>query len=246
MHGCISIIACEVFRAELELLIEEFQFSYTVHFLPQGLHDDPDQLRVRVQGAIDELESSPCPPDRIFLFYGFCGRGLSGVVSKRTPLVLPRIHDCIPLLLGIPQKEKNALAGSEKTFWMSPGWLKYSQLPFATNRKRRFEEYKEKFGEDSANYLIDMEYSWLSEYTSAGLICWDELDRMSPGIEKTADFVARDAGLEVRKVRGSRQYMLEFLNGAENEDLFFTLPPRNTLSLSLTGDFLATPSDEVE
>lgn len=67
-------------------------------YLEQGLHDTPDGLRHRVQQAVGTLEAES--ETVIFLAYGLCGRGLTGVIGRTAALILPRVHDYIPVLLG--------------------------------------------------------------------------------------------------------------------------------------------------
>lgn len=43
------LIACEVFRPELERLTRAMRNAPEVTYLEQGLHDTPDELRRRVQ-----------------------------------------------------------------------------------------------------------------------------------------------------------------------------------------------------
>ena len=50
------LIACEVFRPELERLTRAMRNAPEVTYLEQGLHDTPDELRRRVQQAVDALE----------------------------------------------------------------------------------------------------------------------------------------------------------------------------------------------
>ena len=47
------LIACEVFRPELERLTRAMRNAPEVTYLEQGLHDTPDELRRRVQQAVD-------------------------------------------------------------------------------------------------------------------------------------------------------------------------------------------------
>ena len=51
------LIACEVFRPELERLTRAMRNAPEVTNLEQGLHDTPDELRRRVQQAVDALEA---------------------------------------------------------------------------------------------------------------------------------------------------------------------------------------------
>jgi hypothetical protein len=70
-----------------------------VLILPGGLHDRPDELRARLQDAIDAAAKvEDC--DGIVIGYGICGRGTVGIKAPRVPLVFPRVHDCIALFMG--------------------------------------------------------------------------------------------------------------------------------------------------
>ena len=111
------LIACEVFRPELERLTRAMRNAPEVTYLEQGLHDTPDELRRRVQQAVDALEAKG--ETVIFLAYGLCGRGLTGVTGHTATLILPRVHDCIPVLLGATQEQANESSLGGGTYWLS-------------------------------------------------------------------------------------------------------------------------------
>ena len=79
-----------------------------MNFLEQRLHDYPEKLRSAFQGLVDAFEQENDGPLAVLCGYGLCGRGLSGVHASRATLVFPKLHDCIPLLLGLDQKGANA------------------------------------------------------------------------------------------------------------------------------------------
>ena len=68
------LIACEVFRPELERLMRGMADAPEVAWLEQGLHETPDDLRRKVQEAVDAFEARGA--QTILLAYGLCGRGL--------------------------------------------------------------------------------------------------------------------------------------------------------------------------
>ena len=102
----LAAVACEVFRRELTAASEKSRSAVETHWLPQGLHDTPDELRRRLTETLAEIEraDAQAPPDgrldAIVLCYGLCGGGLAGVRAGRLPLVQPRTDDCIGVLLG--------------------------------------------------------------------------------------------------------------------------------------------------
>ncbi|MFR4118912.1 MAG: DUF1638 domain-containing protein [Bilophila wadsworthia] len=115
-----------------------------INFLEQRLHDYPEKLRSAFQGLVDAFEQENDGPLAVLCGYGLCGRGLCGVHASRATLVFPKLHDCIPLLLGLDQKGANASSREGATYWIGPGWMKYFWFPFIWNRIDVFPY--EKFG----------------------------------------------------------------------------------------------------
>lgn len=234
------VIACKVFQAELEYLQQMLDIRCHIRYLEQGLHDTPKILQKQLQDAITETENE-YKPNEILLAYGLCGRGFCGVHSQKSVLVVPKVHDCIPLLLGIEQCEQ----GTEKyCYWMSEGWLKYSQIPFVQNRNLRFAHYCEKFGESSARYLIDMERQGLKHYLCAKNILWKNL----PCVEETRQngkITAADAGLSYQECYGSDSYLRELLFGGKNKKYFIHLNPQETLEITIHGELVGIPCPKV-
>ncbi len=148
-----AVVACKVFYQEILEIIEKHGYqNITVEFLPQGLHNKPDssQMKDKIQDKIDELEERE-DFDYIILAYGYCSGGVEGLKTRRAKLVVPKVHDCIPLLLGEEEagEEIAAEAGagsgdgagdgveagagtgvganegnnSDKTYFLSRGWI---------------------------------------------------------------------------------------------------------------------------
>ncbi len=227
------IIACEVFRPELEHLTKNGQHEVHITYLKQGLHDTPDKLRETLQEHIDNLEAEH-DLDFIGLAYGFCGRGLYGITSKKATLIVPRVHDCIPVLLGTGPEDTTVRAEEfGKTYWLSAGWIKYSQLDHITEREKRYQQYIEDYGQDSADYLMEVEHSWRLNYTNACLILWDGLE--SEQLNNEALYVAQDMTLPLTTYKGKTWYLEELIAGGTNEKNFFHILPNHTLNITGLG-----------
>ena len=105
-----KVIACAVFNREISLLSATSRATLDVTWIRQGLHSYPDLLRKEIQREIDRAEAPLEGPDQvarppeeysaIILGFGMCSRAVSGLKTKRLPLVMPRSHDCIGILLG--------------------------------------------------------------------------------------------------------------------------------------------------
>ena len=92
-----ELISCEVLFREMCHAVARSPHQVNVRFLSKGLHDQGGAgMRRALQQKIDE--SPDC--DAILLGYALCGNGLHGLEARRTPLVMPRAHDCIALLMG--------------------------------------------------------------------------------------------------------------------------------------------------
>lgn len=228
----IHIIACEVLRPELEMLSADMQSPPPMTFLEQKLHDYPDKLRSTFQEFVHTFEQEDPGPLTILCGYGLCGRALCGVHASRATLVFPRIHDCIPLLLGLGQKEANASSREGGTYWITPGWLKYFLIPFHLESYRRFALYEEKFGAAKAARMVKAEDALLKNYTKACHIRWPEMgDTYVP----EASEVARVTSLPYAEIRGSSAYLGELLSGGKDPEKFLHLSPGQTIDMDVEG-----------
>src|SRR5512133_2415672 len=90
--GRLVVLACKVIEDELRpLLAPNVEFRS----VEQGLHRHPEKLQESLQQEIDSIDA-----DEILLGYGLCGKGVVGLKSSVARLVVPRVDDCISLLLG--------------------------------------------------------------------------------------------------------------------------------------------------
>ncbi len=160
-------IACETLARECFQAGAKSQHTVDLYFLPFGAHDHPDNLRRLLQNAIDEV-SGRC--DYILLAFGLCGGGTAGLVARETPLVIPRAHECITILLGSKDLYLREFGAHPKTYYFMPGWIDRKDahrdmhiLGGAADQARR-QEWAERFGEDNAAHLAEKENEWLAQY----------------------------------------------------------------------------------
>lgn len=165
-------IACEVIARECYRAAANSSHVVTLFIQAFGLHDRPDDLRAVLQAEIDK--ATDC--DYVLLAYGLCSRGTADLVARETPVIIPRSHDCIALLLGSHERYQTEFAGHPGTYYYSPGWIErkegeVSQGGFEIVKDRqaeeRFQEYVEKYGEDNARFLMEQESQWLANYNRA-------------------------------------------------------------------------------
>ena len=166
----LKVISCAVLEREFGLCASRSQNEVEVFLLEQGLHNTPEELRRRTQEAIDQTQQRDF--DAIILGYGLCCRGTVGLTAKRTRLVIPRGHDCITFLLGSKEKYREYFDEHPGVYWYSTGWIKHNDQPSRSRYEKVLAEYTAKYEPDNAEYLIEIEQSWTTNYKLATYIDW--------------------------------------------------------------------------
>ncbi len=162
----VAIITCAVLELEVAHYCKALPNVVHVELLEQGLHNEPPKLRCELQKAIDRVERI-AEVEAIVLGYGLCSRGIEGVSTLRAKLVVARAHDCITLLLGSKERYAEYVARFPGTYWYSPGWNKHHVPPGKERYDRLYQEYVQKYGEDNAQFLMETEQAWFSQYSRA-------------------------------------------------------------------------------
>lgn len=115
----LTIIACEVMKEEL-LAIEAI-WPVQFRFVSMGLHRWPERLKLELARMM--AEDIPNNTTAVVFAFGLCGGALAGLKAPRVPLIIPRVHDCIPLLIGSQREYQSELEREKGTFFLSGGWL---------------------------------------------------------------------------------------------------------------------------
>lgn len=149
--------------------------------------------------------------------YGLCSNGLAGIMSLGTPLIIPRAHDCITLLLGSRDHYRLLFDTNPGTYWFSPGWLERGWQPSEAKYKYLLSFYTDRYGVENAEYLMDMEQSWIKEYKQAIYIAWKEFDDLTWGREETKK-AAEFLKWAYNEVDGDKGLMQRILGGVFRDD----------------------------
>lgn len=91
----IVVVACQIFKEMLEDFLPD-EIASEATWLDYGLHRIPKKIRISVQEIIEQIET----PSLILLGYGLCGNGITGIKSGKHTLLIPRMDDCITMMLG--------------------------------------------------------------------------------------------------------------------------------------------------
>ncbi|MCC5850874.1 MAG: DUF1638 domain-containing protein [Verrucomicrobia bacterium] len=226
-----SLLACDVFREELEAL--ELPLP-PVRWLEMGLHDRPDELRRRLQAEIDALDAEP-GDDPILLLYGLCGGGLNGITARRRPLVLPRAHDCIALLLGSNERHQEIQKACAGTYFYSRGWIRERRVPGPDRPDWLRELYAEKFDEEMIEELIEADREAFDPYEQALFI-------RTPASGEGEAYCQRCAahlGWRFTAAEADTRWLEDFFKGNWDEKRFVILSPGQSLRASGNAEIFA-------
>lgn len=222
-----GVVTCAVLEDEVRRLARALPEVGPVEVLPPVLHREPALLREGIREAVGRLEARP-EVREIVLVYGLCGRGTVGVSSRRVRLVLPRVHDCIALLLGDRDRYEREVRAHPGTYWTSAGWIRCDLLPAADREEARRLEYERRYGPDNADYLLALERSWTGAYERVVYVDSAlERDRSEEAKEW-----ARSCGLRFERVAGDPRLLEDLLAGRWDEERFVVLEPGQVLLAS--------------
>ncbi|MDP6438177.1 MAG: DUF1638 domain-containing protein [Candidatus Brocadiia bacterium] len=230
----IKVIACGVFERELELLAKESRLECQVELLDAGLHSRPRELKARLQDAVDRTPAERF--ERIAIFYGLCGRGTVGIISRDVPLVLPRVHDCIGMFLGGAERYWEQFRACPGTFYMTPGWFENKTHPDShrlTALRRRwsprddphFPEWEDAYGEENAGMIAEFFHSWHRNYSRIALINngLGDIERY----RQHAHLLAEASGWDFEELQGELAFMRALAIGPHDDGLFLVVPPHH-------------------
>ena len=214
------VLACTTIRQELEKAAREARCDYPFVWVESGMHLVPANLRRRLQEELDRITGV----DRVLLAFGFCGHAVLGLKAREFELVLPRVDDCITLLLGSEQnRERCTREGG--TYFLTRGWLEDE-----INIWKEYQAVRARFGAERTAAIYRR---MLVHYRFLGLIDTGayDLQALFPRVRE----IAATLELEAKVVPGSDSYLRKFFNGPWDSADFVTIPPATSIELSHLG-----------
>jgi hypothetical protein len=212
-----------------------------IRLFERGLHNEPKTLQQRLQEAIDD---APANAEAVVLGYGLCGGATAGIVARGVPVVLPRAHDCITLFLGARERyleEHERVA----TYWYVADQLERTGdyragvggLAIGSDTDEQVAavraEYVAKYGEDNADYLMEVLGGWRVNYGRAAFVSMGVADEAVP--EAMARAEAERRGWVFERLEGSMVLLRRLIDGDWDQDML-VLQPGERLAMSYDDD----------
>ncbi len=243
----LKIIACKVLYREISLLSANSENIIDVTYIRQGMHDSPKKLKEILQDEINKIDNSndiyshfsqmDSDFDALLLGYGLCSNSIAGIKSKKYPIVVPRAHDCITLLLGSKEKYKQIFDENHGgVYWYSCGWIENCCPPGKDRIDIFYKKFLEKYSEKKAKFLIETERSWYKEYSMAAFINWKGIknDHYRNYTKECAEYL----NWKFEAFEGDDSLLKRFIDGKWNEEDFLIVPPGRELTQSLDNDVM--------
>lgn len=230
----LQFIVCKVMQREAYFCAARSRNIVDVILMEQGLHDQPDRLRNEVQRALERTcDIQGRPYDATLLGYALCSNGIIGL-SAKIPIVVTRGHDCITLLLGSKDRYQQYFDSHRGVYWYSPGWIESGKQPSKERYESLLREYKQKYGEDNALYLMELEQKWIKEYDWATYVDWDlaDSDEHKQYTKRCAEFL----GWHYDELKGDPGLMQRLVDGDWNDREFLIVGPGQKIAENLTSE----------
>ena len=242
MH--LKVLACEVAAREIYICAAQSANTVSIDLLTQGLHDNSDLMRRRLQAEIDAVDESQF--DAILLGYGLCNNGIVGLKARTRKLVVPRAHDCITFFLGSKERYAQEFDQRPGTYYYTSGWIEFperrgerleqmgkSGLGDSWRQMKEYQKLVEKYGESNAKYLVEMMGQWEEKYTRGAYIEFDFNRHL--GFDERAREICRQKGWEFVLLEGRLELLQAWLDGKWDSEHFLIVEPGSEVAADYCG-----------
>jgi hypothetical protein len=136
----IAVVSCGTLSLELTHLRDTgFLDTHHMFFTTPGLHESPKELERQL---VQRVQKAKEKAEKVLVVYGgkFCyvnadqpTRTMKTIIEEQGPMVRRiQASHCVDMLVSEEEREGIAqdLAGGEKVWWMTPGWIKFREHVF--------------------------------------------------------------------------------------------------------------------
>ncbi len=234
----LKAIACEIAFREISHCAARSVNLIDTEFVTQGLHDMPSRGLGHIQERVDAVPEGRY--EAILVGYALCGNLIKGLRARRTPLVIPRAHDCIAFFLGSRQRHRELLESRPGTYYYTSGWLECLRrrgeratpgdamyLPgpagMTDSARQQYEGWVARYGEEKARYLLSELETWKEHYQIGALIDFDFARPLGLGDQVRG--ICHDRGWAYEEIPGDLGLLQRWLDGPWSGDEFLIVPP---------------------
>ena len=208
------MIACATLRTEIEHVMRERGIVRRVVWIEHLLHNVPTKLTATLQEAIDDVRDA----DRVLLGYGNCGNAVQGLKNGDFELIVPRLDDCISLVLG-SQRYREHYTREHSAFYLTDGWLNGGHTI-----KAEYDEMVEDYGEEEANEVMSMMYAHYNTmaYLDTGLY---DIEELMERTRRLCEIIETEQVVEPATLA----YVERLVCGPWPDELFVRVAPNDTI-----------------
>ncbi len=207
------VIACGVFRPELELLRSGHEDEVKTIYLPQNMHRSPHLLPEMIQEQVDQAENYA---SRIILGYGLCSNGIVNVKAPKQGLAVTKAHDCIALFLGSLERYRQISRNNAGIYYLTRGWIEEGKDPLGTLEK----EYIPRLGRAWAEWGSKEEIKHYSQFMLINTGVGD-IEALRERSRENARYYEKD----FQEVEGDLTYLRKILFGPYDREYFYLVRP---------------------
>ena len=210
-----AILACQTLHDEVELTIQQLNCPYPIFWVQENLHDVPRLLRDNIQKELDRLEGY----EQVLLCFGTCGNAVVGLHTGSFELIVPRVDDCLSLLMGSMEHRYAVLEGRAGIF-LTAGWLRHERGLEAEIRR-----VYSKYDPQKAERLFHLIYG-----------AFDSLNVIDTGAYRVETIlervraISRTLHLTCQVRDGTTCYLKKLFSGPWTERQFIRIPPYSQLT----------------
>lgn len=198
------LLACRIMEQELCGLLQKHQLDYPIVWFPSKLHDRPQELNRQLAQALEAVSA-----DRVLMTFGQCGGCTDGLVVPVQELIIPRVDDCITLLLG-SFRRRQELNSRLKAYYMTDGWVDKQD-----GGASGFDHIFARYGQARGQQVIDAMYR---NYCSLCMIDTGVCDMAQ--LTLRCQPIARLTHTTLTSTQGTTAWLEQLLTGPWPEDRF--------------------------
>ena len=207
------ILSCTSLKDYVELTQKKLNTDYPVIYLSRIYHRDPAEMRENVIRALEGLDPEV---ETVLVSMGFCG-GSWNKVKVPCRVVIPRVDDCISLLLQTTDEPVSNLKKPDHLYVKDKD-------PDKENFKSIFDHLTKDIDEDTKKRYHE---DWMRYYREIDIIETEVNDSRRPEYAETVKKDADWLQAEMAYVPGGTHLLEKLLSGNWDEQ-FMVFEPRET------------------